>query len=146
MAATLAEIWAPPGPPKGVEAKRREGACLCRTGGRAGGVAHWDLANWGPATVTTSERRLRLLGQGRAGLVPSQGATWPALGDPPPAQSRGSFPPVPAESLGAWESVGAESRMPPPRRAAPPPRRPFLFLFVLPPATGSAFPVSPSQN
>ena len=35
----LAEIWAPPGPPRGVEAERREGACLRRTSGQAGGVA-----------------------------------------------------------------------------------------------------------
>lgn len=48
MAAKLAEIWAPPGPRKGVQAKRREGACLCSTGGRAGGKTGRGRGAQGP--------------------------------------------------------------------------------------------------
>lgn len=70
MAAKLAEIWAPPGPPKGVEAKRREGACLCRTDRRAGGVARRDLAPWGRATVSAS-LQIAPARAGKGGAAPS---------------------------------------------------------------------------
>lgn len=146
MAAALAEIWAPPGPPEGVEAERREGACLRRPGGRRGRGARAPAPGEPGGRQRPARAQVRGLpgpkGRGPSPSRPPRGAPPPACPEPPLIYAeQGGTLGAPGERRGGAAAATSATH------GASSPAPPFPLPFgPPPPATGSTCPSNQSQN
>lgn len=125
------EIWAPPEP--GVEGGVPPRAFRQGRGEQGRGARPCRRARAG----------LQRLGRGRSQPVVPPAQLW-GLCHPPTAWAH--FRCTQRKTRGPGRALGRSRGLPPRRRGTSSSRRPFLFLSVLPPATGSTFCISPVRT